>query len=697
MRRSTIGFLTSGFLLYLGGCSSGNQGAANGTGSTGVGSSAATNGSGRGGAGGRGSGTSTDGNATGSTSTGSTSPGAGGTPPSCRTCAADNCGLIDDGCGVLLDCGTCKSGICGATIPSVCSTCTAVTCASASANCGPMSDGCGKLLDCGTCGANEACGTAGPNHCGPKPIDPTVCLNFCPQQVACPTGGTTTTITGTVYAPSGYPALKPARGEASLPLPNAIVYVPNASTTFPYGLSPFKDGVAGGACSCEVEGSPLVSAQSGVDGSFTLTNVPAGTDIPLVIQLGRWRRLITIPTVTACQTTTLAPELTRLPRTQGEGNAMDSIPLMALTTGAVDALECVFRKMGVEDSQFSNAGGTGRIQFYKDNGAICTTGGGSCTGNTPGYHTLTASQANVDKYDALIYPCDGGAHDEPGAEKSRVLDAPTNGASYVNKGGRAFFTHFSYAWLYNQQPSIQLPWPSTTNSQAVNTQWTTAYGEIDTSFARGATFAKWLGLPLVGALTGSTPVPYITVDEVRRDLANPTNWPNGLPADRWIYSYNNPSYRPSDAIQHISFDTPWGLPKAQQCGRVLFSSFHVTTAAIGGATTGGNSPKTTDMPFPSECNSTFSAQEKVLAYMLFDMTSCVQPPPTACVPLTCSNQKAQCGQAGDGCGGVIDCGPCCKPYDCAGSGHNSPLPDASLNCNFPDGCGGLLSCGCDVG
>jgi hypothetical protein len=143
------------------------------------------------------------------------------------------------------------------------------------------------------------------------------------------------------------------------------------------------DGVAGDAGRrCEFA-LPLVSTTSAFDGTFTLTDVPSGADVPLVIQVGRWRRLVTVSNVPACATTALPAELTRLPTRQGEGSAMDAIPLMALTTGNADPLECMIRNLGVEDSQFSNAGGSGRIRFHVDNGSICTDGGGSCTGTTP--------------------------------------------------------------------------------------------------------------------------------------------------------------------------------------------------------------------------------------------------------------------------------------------------------------------------
>jgi hypothetical protein len=466
-------------------------------------------------------------------------------------------------------------------------------------------------------------------------------------------------LTGTVLAPNG-----------TLPLPNALVYIPNGSTTSPFGVQPFVDGVAAGACTCDVTGDPLVTATSDVDGTFTLTGVPAGANIPLVVQLGHWRRLVTIPNVAQCTATAVDHSLTSLPTRQGMGSTVDSIPLMALSTGGVDAMECVLRKMGVEDSQFSNAGGTGRVRFYHDNGATCTNGGGSCTGVTPAITQLTATQAEVEQYDALIFPCNGNVHDVAQADKTRVLDAATNTQAYVNKGGRAFFTHYSYGWLYNQQPSINLPWISTTTAKANDGTHhdPTQQVQIDTTFPRGAIFAKWLGLtPAVNALSGTNP-PTIAVDESREVVTNPATWNNTLtpiPALRWAFYQNN---NPNADMLHVTFDTPWGLKPEQQCGRVLYSGFHVTTAAIAGSTcaqaTGGGSANTSKCAFPAECSATFTAQEKVLAYFLFDMTACVQPPDKTCFPLTCADQNIPCGPAGDTCGKPLDCGPCCQPQTC---------------------------------
>src|SRR5258708_30079731 len=151
------------------------------------------------------------------------------------------------------------------------------------------------------CIAPLACGGGGmANVCG-RP-----CVNLCKQQMACMMG--TTTISGTVLAPTnaglGY-------GNPD-PLPNAIVYVPNDV------VMPFTNGVSCDKCGAQVTGSPLVSVNSGVDGKFVLPNAPCGANIPLVIQLGRWRRHIVIQNVACCADTPLTGDQSRRPREQGE-------------------------------------------------------------------------------------------------------------------------------------------------------------------------------------------------------------------------------------------------------------------------------------------------------------------------------------------------------------------------------------------
>ena len=70
-----------------------------------------------------------------------------------------------------------------------------------------------------------------------------------------------------------------------------------------------------------------MTATTAINGRFTLTNVPVGTNIPLVIQTGRWRRKITIPSVVCAATPTqLSPLQTSMPATEAQGEPTASNP-----------------------------------------------------------------------------------------------------------------------------------------------------------------------------------------------------------------------------------------------------------------------------------------------------------------------------------------------------------------------------------
>jgi hypothetical protein len=82
--------------------------------------------------------------------------------PGCDTCASvgANCGMIPDGCGNMLACGTCGAGEnCGGGGPNVCGpdACQPTTCQQQQSVCGDLSDGCGGFLSCGDCAGNQVC------------------------------------------------------------------------------------------------------------------------------------------------------------------------------------------------------------------------------------------------------------------------------------------------------------------------------------------------------------------------------------------------------------------------------------------------------------------------------------------------------------------------------------------------------------
>jgi len=530
--------------------------------------------------------------------------GGGGTPNACggnsgcvpKTCAqaGATCGAVADGCGNVIQCGTCTAPqACGAGgTPNVCgnaSSCTPRTCAQQNANCGPVADGCGNVINCGTCTLPYACGGGGtPSQCGNSNIadggaDAGCTSGLCLQQQNCGTQPVTT-VSGTVVAPTDS-----TKGFGTPdPIYNAVVYIPNQ----PSDLQAFAPGVSCTQCGADVTGNPLVKAFTGPDGKFTLTNAPVGTNIPVVIQLGRWRRVVTV-TVKACQDNPLTLAQTRFPRKQAEGSPYDNIPLTAISTGNVDTLECVLRKIGIDDSEFVQAGRTGRVQMYQA-GAQPSNGHHGArppVGSAIPGTTMYGSVASLSNYDLVLFPCEGGEIDEPSASQQNVID-------YTGKGGRVMATHYSYTWLYNDAPfSTTGAWNK--NQKNPNDPLT---GTIDTSFPKGVAFAQWL--QIVGGLSQVTP-PEIHINAPRHDLDDPI----ASTAQRWIYSQTPAT------VQHYTFNTPVGAQPENQCGRVIFSDFHVINS---GAASG------VVFPTPDCNNNALTAQEKVLEFMLFDLSNCVQ-------------------------------------------------------------------------
>jgi hypothetical protein len=505
------------------------------------------------------------------------------------------------------------------------------------------------------------------NHCGRLIADGGTdggrpCTNLCLQQNACD-GGTRTSLTGTVFAPTD-----PALYGAADPLSGAFVYVPNGT------VQRFDAGVACEACSASVSGDPLVSTTSAVNGSFRLDNVPCGTNIPLVIQLGRWRRQISIPSVSCCGNTALSAAQTRLPRTQGEGNPNDNIPLFAVTTGSADNLECILPKIGIAASEFTSPTGNGRVRLYRDNGV-------NPFGGLPPANTLYGNPAELAKYDVVVADC-------VGSEVTKSAGQRTNIESYANGGGRLFTSHFGYVWLYDQPSANSFTATATWNVNQGNP--TDQDGYIDVTSLKGQTFAQWIYAVNAQAVTSTLAVPRIRVNTVRHDF-DAVN----APAERWVFGTRNGNpitgNNPAIPLQY-AFNTPIAAAPANKCGRVLFSDFHVSS--------GGTFPNCTAGPM--------TPQEKVFEYLMFDLTSCVTPYTVNCPAKSCSQLGYNCGPAGDGCGGLLDCGTCTAPQTCGGAGQpgvcgGGCTPRTCAAQGFTcgpagDGCGLPLNCGsCPAG
>jgi hypothetical protein len=106
-------------------------------------------------------------------------------------------------------------------------------------------------------------------------------------------------------------------------------------------------------------GHPIASALSDAQGRFRIDNVPVGKDVPLVVQVGKWRRQVIVPEVLPCQDNPLtAPQMTRLPRNRKEGD----LPRVAVTTGVCDPLSCTIAKLGVDRAELGVSGQARRLR-----------------------------------------------------------------------------------------------------------------------------------------------------------------------------------------------------------------------------------------------------------------------------------------------------------------------------------------------
>ncbi|HRI53885.1 MAG TPA: carboxypeptidase-like regulatory domain-containing protein [Pseudomonadota bacterium] len=428
------------------------------------------------------------------------------------------------------------------------------------------------------------------------------CTNLECRIVDCQAQGRqSTTLKGQVNIPAG-----------NLPLYNATVYVPNGQ------VAPIVTGASCDRCTDASSGQPIVTTTTDASGRFTLKDVPTGSNVPLVIQLGKWRRQITVSTVAECTDNTVDPTLTRLPRNQSEGD----IPKIALATGGFDAIECLLRKIGIDDSEFTPESGNGRINLFAGHGgtnSYCTQGAGKCTktlnggaaftvasdGATPGWWS---SLNNLKKYDTVLFSCEGNTYpaEKSTAARQALLD-------YINMGGRVFASHWHNIWISGGPAPLNSI--ATFSTVAAGFEYKTPItASIYTTTPKGNALADWL-LNVGGSSSrGSLQIvnardSVLTIDNTR--------------TERFVY-YNDAT-RGKVAEQYFSFFAPIGVPAASQCGRMVFTDMHIS----------GNDAMTpnpaldlsaTTLPFPSGCvTSSLSAQETALLFLLFDLTNCVQP------------------------------------------------------------------------
>jgi hypothetical protein len=378
------------------------------------------------------------------------------------------------------------------------------------------------------------------------------------QKVDCPADSSpsTTSVSGVVYDPAG-----------RVPLYNAVVYVVDPSDQVTLGERAQCE-----SCSAHFpKKGVLAAALTKADGSFRLTDVPAGKKVPLVIQLGKWRREIEIGEVVPCTDNPLRPDQTRLPRNSTEGH----LPKIAVTTGGSDALECLLKKIGVDVAEFTSDSGTGRVNLFSGYRAAKSI---IVNGSRQPLRTaedLWASSDRMLDYDMILMGCEGEGSlwkpqptpDDP-APLPRPVSMQLEVRKYADMGGRIFGSHWHHRWINSDGTTPDDPYPpagppiaSFAKSAGRVPDLTVS---VDASFPKGRAFSEWLLKVGASKEPGQLPLTDIehTVDSVDPTVAR-----------RWIYGTDMAaleagSNRSLDMVQYFSFTTPVGA--AAECGRMVF-------------------------------------------------------------------------------------------------------------------------------
>ena len=279
--------------------------------------------------------------------------------------------------------------------------------------------------------------------------------------------------------------------------------------------------------------------------------------------------------------------MTRLPRNQSEGH----LPKIALTTGGADALECLLRKIGISDSEFTPESGSGRVNFFAGidgtNKFNATLGGANFT-SVDAVVGRRQQPAQV-RHDPAFVRRAGEPEQQEQAARMALQQ-------YADVGGRVFASHWHNYW-FEHGPA---PWPTIANFDHQADLAIPFTATIDTSFQRGAELAQWL--MNVG---GSTTLGQLVIRGAQHTINTVGTAASG-----------------STARTRGRCST-WTRPRrsrAPPAGAWCCSDIHVSTGGAS-ATEDDSSP---DLAYPDGCRTMdLSPQEKTLEFMIFDLSSCV--------------------------------------------------------------------------
>jgi hypothetical protein len=358
---------------------------------------------------------------------------------------------------------------------------------------------------------------------------------------------------GTVLAPEG-----------TVPISNALVYL---APSMPAPLAP---GVFCDKCVELPAGTPYTYSKA--DGTFKLPVYAAGPQV-LVVQKGHFRRA---RKVTATAGNNPVPgDVTKLPGAPDPQNG-DEIPRIGVTFGGFDKIELSLKKLGI--TSFDRYG---KDPFNDPKGLPPSVG-------QP--FDLLDSQEKLAQYHIVLLPCALGGL-SCGAPSAPQKD---NLRKYVSGGGKLYVTDYSYEYVNQTWPGF-ITWKDK-NGKDMNASSPWGAACQDGAYTKPGTandpgLASWLGA--IGEKNFDLKDSWTIISKVNPMASTDADGkPVTVTPKVWMTSNGT---GPST----VSFD--------QQCGRVLFSTYHAE---------GGEADA-------------LLAQEKALLFILLEVGVCVgkQPEP----------------------------------------------------------------------
>jgi hypothetical protein len=193
--------------------------------------------------------------------------------------------------------------------------------------------------------------------------------------------------------------------------------------------------------------------------------------------------------------------------------------------------------------------------------------------------------------------------------------------AYADIGGRVFLSHWHNIWIEgsttgaNNNGTKPAVWPALATWSNGDTTLDPGTNDVidEQHNPKGASFATWM-LNVGGSKPGMRDLILIN-DNTGKSTATSVDNNN---VEQWVYWQKDQQNQPT---QNFQFSTPNEKPLEDRCGKVVFSDMHVS----GGPAATDPRDNKTIFPYPQSCGpaTDLSAQEKALAFMFFDISSCV--------------------------------------------------------------------------